>query len=81
MINPTLPKKRRGVYYHPSYRLPVRKARICLGCDKEFISEGPGNRFCARCTVKNKNQPPGRVPVRMVFSEPEHSFYQSLMGG
>ena len=28
------------------------KYRPCLGCEKEFLSLGPGNRFCAKCKRK-----------------------------
>ena len=31
----------------------VRK-RGCLRCDKKFVSEGPWNRFCPRCEIKNE---------------------------
>jgi len=28
---------------------PQRKMRTCLTCDKEFMSDGPGNRRCWSC--------------------------------
>lgn len=36
--------------------------RICLRCDNEFYSFGPGNRLCNECTAW-KNQLPGVVRV------------------
>lgn len=30
-----------------------RVLRTCLGCPKEFLSNGPGNRMCPRCKRKN----------------------------
>ena len=33
------------------------KIRMCLACNHEFASSGPGNRICPRCT-KNENQNP-----------------------
>ena len=58
---------------------PVRKARICLKCNRKFISEGPGNRICPRCKGNGTNRP-ARDPVRIVHPEPEWSFYHQLMG-
>lgn len=35
---------------HPSFRRDVkRQKRICLHCDSEFQSTGPGNRICSKC--------------------------------
>lgn len=33
---------------------PQRKARPCLCCSKQFLSEGPHNRLCGRCRGKEK---------------------------
>lgn len=33
-----------GVSYAP---------RKCLGCDREFFSKGPGNRFCPKCSKRS----------------------------
>jgi len=40
----------------PSRRLRQQKVRTCLGCNKEFLSEGPWNRFCQNCQVKNESR-------------------------
>ncbi len=32
--------------------------RICLSCDKTFLSEGPWNRICPRCSERNVAVPP-----------------------
>jgi len=37
----------------PSLRLRQQKHRICLGCNEEFLSTGPWNRFCPHCKQKN----------------------------
>lgn len=31
-----------------------RKMRVCLKCQREFISEGPGNRICPGCGCGNE---------------------------
>lgn len=34
--------------------VPVRKKvrpRICLRCDREFKSDGPGHRICPKCAL------------------------------
>jgi len=32
--------------------------RICLSCDRVFLSEGPWNRICPRCSERNVSLPP-----------------------
>jgi hypothetical protein len=32
-----------------------RKSRVCLKCDVSFLSYGPHNRICERCTVSNES--------------------------
>lgn len=32
--------------------------RICLSCDAPFLSEGPWNRICPRCSERNVAVPP-----------------------
>jgi hypothetical protein len=43
----------RTIPQHPACQDPVHPpgagVRRCLGCNKEFKSAGPGNRFCRRC--------------------------------
>jgi len=34
---------------------PDRKERICLGCDKPFLSEGRFLRICPNCKVSNEH--------------------------
>ena len=34
-------------------RLRHQKHRVCLGCNKEFMSSGPWNRLCPTCKQKN----------------------------
>lgn len=31
------------------------KKRVCLRCDREFHSTGPGNRLCPRCLRDTEN--------------------------
>lgn len=31
-----------------------RKMRPCLKCKHDFMSDGPSNRICHRCTINNK---------------------------
>jgi len=35
-------------------RFRRQKLRTCLGCNKEFMSGGPWNRFCQTCAQKNQ---------------------------
>jgi len=32
--------------------------RVCLSCDRPFLSEGPWNRICPRCSERNVVVPP-----------------------
>lgn len=32
----------------------TKSLRSCLKCDKAFLSSGPGNRICNKCTSVNK---------------------------
>jgi hypothetical protein len=32
--------------------------RLCLSCNQEFLSEGPWNRICPRCSERNVAVPP-----------------------
>lgn len=32
---------------------PAATWRVCLRCDNDFMSEGPGNRVCPPCTIAN----------------------------
>ncbi len=34
-----------------------RKLRTCLKCNRQFDSEGPGNRICERCRRINARLP------------------------
>ena len=36
---------------------PKVKMRECLSCDISFLSEGPWNRICPRCSEKDRNLP------------------------
>jgi transcriptional regulator with XRE-family HTH domain len=43
------------------YRIPGKKGQLskikkrdCLGCQKSFNSEGPGNRLCATCRTETE---------------------------
>ena len=37
---------------------PHVAARLCLSCDRSFLSEGPWNRICPRCGERNVSLPP-----------------------
>lgn len=34
---------------------PKAGARVCLGCGKEFWSDGPWNRICPRCLAQQRS--------------------------
>lgn len=36
---------------------PAKTPRICLKCDKEFQSTGPGNRICPGCSHTQSSSP------------------------
>ena len=36
-----------------SVRKRCSQFRQCLGCGRNFASEGPSNRFCAACNERN----------------------------
>ena len=38
------------------------RMRVCLACDKPFLSEGPWNRICRRCSDKHVHM---NIRVRM----------------
>ena len=40
---------------------PQVAVRICLSCDRPFLSEGPWNRICPRCGERNVGAPPRAV--------------------
>lgn len=37
---------------------PEVRKRMCLSCVKPFLSEGPWNRICPRCSERNVTLPP-----------------------
>ncbi|MFP4057678.1 MAG: hypothetical protein ACLF0G_12500 [Candidatus Brocadiia bacterium] len=37
---------------------PKVAMRTCLACDRPFLSEGPWNRICPRCSERNGSTPP-----------------------
>ena len=45
-----------GRYGVPSQR----RRRECLGCDRQFMSDGPHNRLCASCAERDDPTPPAR---------------------
>jgi len=48
------------------------KVRPCLGCDANFLSEGPWNRKCPRCLKRealSQSVPPGMPSARLMMSE------------
>jgi rRNA maturation protein Nop10 len=42
---------------------PQVAIRICLSCDRPFLSEGNWNRICPRCGERNVAAPPRAEPV------------------
>lgn len=34
------------------------RTRICLVCDRTFLSSGPGNRICPRCSHRRRSDTP-----------------------
>ena len=50
------------------------KPRICLSCDKTFLSEGPWNRICPRCSERNASLPPRAKPTHLKGLELEDDF-------
>jgi hypothetical protein len=61
-----------------------RKNRPCLSCGREFLSEGPYNRICAKCNLNNEKIRAARYPL--IFSSTEladnveQSFCSKMMG-
>ena len=45
-------KRRRG---RPRKVFEDRELRKCLGCGKEFLSQGPWNRLCGECRKRARN--------------------------
>jgi len=43
---------------------PEVATRICLSCDRAFLSEGPWNRICPHCSERNVGSPPRAAAVR-----------------
>jgi hypothetical protein len=43
---------------------PHVRPRICLSCNKSFLSEGPWNRICPRCSERNVAVPPRATASR-----------------
>jgi len=31
--------------------MSLRKSRVCLKCNKRFLSDGPGYRICYKCST------------------------------
>ena len=47
-------------------RFSKRKYRTCLSCPREFLSDGPWNRICPRCTKSvNSTVAPSVLPHRI----------------
>ncbi len=44
----------------------VRK-RLCLGCGRYFLSEGPWNRICPRCSERNMSAAPRAIGLHVGF--------------
>lgn len=44
---------------------PDVASRICLACDKRFLSDGPWNRICPRCSGKATPPPLRAMPHRV----------------
>ncbi|HOW19728.1 MAG TPA: hypothetical protein PLC79_11880 [Phycisphaerae bacterium] len=36
----------------------LARRRICLVCDHQFLSSGPGNRICPRCSHRRRTDTP-----------------------
>ena len=36
------------------FKSKSKKKRICLRCERQFISEGPYNRLCDKCRMANE---------------------------
>lgn len=37
------------------------ESRVCLKCQKDFDSKGPGNRICPKCKRTNDYEPTSRA--------------------
>jgi len=44
-------------YFYSLTRKPENKKRKCLGCSRQFISRGTGNRLCSNCSHKAERAP------------------------
>lgn len=44
--------KRKALLLKNTKKKPQKEKRLCLVCDKFFMSKGPYNRRCSRCSTK-----------------------------
>ncbi len=44
---------------------PHVAVRLCLSCDRPFMSEGPWNRICPNCSERNVAAPPRASAVHI----------------
>tara|TARA_Y100000034_G_C6904937_1_gene419603 strand:+ start:588 stop:809 length:222 start_codon:yes stop_codon:yes gene_type:complete len=44
----------------------TQKLRMCLKCNKEFLSAGRGNRFCDPCMIKRKERNTRPIAVHKI---------------
>jgi len=79
--------KPRRVGRHRSKKGPHVGPRVCLSCDKTFLSEGPWNRICPKCGPRNDQigglhgRDRSRAPFRGTGDGPGvHGRYQYGMG-
>lgn len=42
--------------------------RVCLSCDRPFLSEGPWNRICPQCSERNVAAPPRATAAHVGIS-------------
>lgn len=47
---------------------PHVATRVCLSCNRFFLSEGPWNRICPNCTERNVAAPPRASAVHVGLS-------------
>ena len=57
---------------------PAVRTRTCLACSQAFLSEGPWNRICPRCSERNLASPPRAAAVHFGLAVGSHDINRLL---
>ncbi|OGY42071.1 MAG: hypothetical protein A2Y82_02280 [Candidatus Buchananbacteria bacterium RBG_13_36_9] len=64
-------KTKSNQYKKPGKRKKKKIKRVCLRCQKEFMSEGVFNKICPNCRTLNENVSPLALPENFPLHQPE----------